>query len=76
MHEILHHAERMMPDAVQQGIYRAWQRALKAATKDATPERTKAMEALNRASSGDKAALTEAKQAFDSGVLSGMTTST
>ena len=70
MHEILHHAERMMPDAVQQGIYRAWQRALKAAMKDATPERTKAMEALNRASSGDKAALTEAKQAFDSGVLS------
>ena len=69
MHEILHHAERMMPDAVQQGIYRAWQRALKAAMKDATPERTKAMEALNRASSGDKAALTEAKQAFDSGVL-------
>lgn len=70
MHEILHHSERMMPDAVQQGIYRAWQRALKAAMKDATPERTKAMEALNRASSGDKAALTEAKQAFDSGVLS------
>lgn len=70
MHEILHHAERMMPDAVQQGIYRAWQRALKAAMKDATPERTKAMEALNRASRGDKAALTEAKQAFDSGVLS------
>ena len=70
MHEILHHAERMMPDAVQQGIYRAWQRALKAAMKDATPERTKAMEALNRASSGDKTALAEAKQAFDSGVLS------
>ncbi len=70
MHEILHHAERMMPDAVQQGIYRDWQRALKAAMKDATPERTKAMEALNRASSGDKAALTEAKRAYDSGVLS------
>lgn len=70
MHEILHHAERMMPEAVQQGIYRAWQRALKDVMKDATPERTKAMEALNRASRGDKAALTEAKQAFDSGVLS------
>lgn len=70
MHEILRHAERMMPDAVQQGIYRAWQRALKAEMETATPERTKAMEALNRASSGDKAALTEAKQAFDSGVLS------
>ena len=70
MHEILHHSERMMPDAVQQGIYRAWERAVKAEMEGASPERTKAMEALNRASSGDKAALTEAKQAFDSGVLS------
>ena len=43
---------------------------LKAAMKDATPERTKAMEALNRASSGDKAH-DRGEQAFDSGVLSG-----
>jgi len=70
MHEILHHSERMMPDAVQQGIYRAWERAVKAEMEGASPERTKAMEALNRASSGDKAALAEAKQAFDDGVLS------
>jgi len=69
MHEILHHAERMMPDAVQQGIYRAWQRALKAAMKDATPERRAAMEALNKVSSNDMTALDLVKRAFKDGVL-------
>lgn len=69
MHEILHHAERMMPEAVQQGIYRAWQRALKAAMEGASPERVKAMEALNRVSSNDMTALDAVERAFKEGVL-------
>ncbi len=69
MHEILHHAERMMPEAVQQGIYRAWQRALKAATEDASPERRAALDALNKVSSNDMTALDSVKRAFKDGVL-------
>ncbi|MEY4377698.1 MAG: Erwinia phage PEp14, partial [Pseudomonadota bacterium] len=69
MHEILHHAERMMPEAVQQGIYRAWQRALKAEMEGATPERRAAMDALNRVSSNDMTALDAVKDAFRKGVL-------
>ncbi len=69
MHEILHHAERMMPEAVQQGIYRAWQRALKVEMEGATPERRAAMEALNRVSSNDMTALDTVERAFKEGVL-------
>lgn len=69
MHEILHHAERMMPEAVQQGIYRAWQRALKVEMEGATPERRAAMEALNRVSSNDMTALDAVERAFKDGVL-------
>lgn len=69
IHEILHHAERMMPEAVQQGIYRAWQRALKAATEDASPERRAALDALNKVSSNDMTALDAVKRAFKDGVL-------
>lgn len=69
VHEILHHAERMMPEAVQQGIYRAWQRALKAATEDASPERRAALDALNKVSSNDMTALDSVKRAFKDGVL-------
>ena len=69
MHEILHHSERMMPDAVQQGIHRAWQRALKAEMEGASPERRAAMEALNKVSSNDMTALDSVKRAFKEGVL-------
>lgn len=69
MHEILHHAERMMPEAVQQGIYRAWQRALKAEMEGASPERRAAMDALNKVSSNDMTALDSVKRAFKDGVL-------
>lgn len=69
MHEILHHAERMMPEAVQQGIYRAWQRALKAEMKGAPPERRAALDALNKVSSNDMTALDSVKRAFKEGVL-------
>ena len=70
MHEILHHSERMMPDAVQQGIHRAWQRALKAEMEGASPERRAAMEALNKVSSNDMTALDSVKRAFKDGSLS------
>lgn len=69
MHEILHHAERMMPEAVQQGIYRAWQRALKAEMEGAPPERRAALDALNKVSSNDMTALDSVKRAFKDGVL-------
>lgn len=69
MHEILHHSERMMPDAVQQGIHRAWQRALKAEMEGASPERRAAMEALNKVSSNDMTALDSVKRAFKEDVL-------
>lgn len=69
MHEILHHSERMMPEAVQQGIHRAWQRALKAEMEGASPERRAAMEALNKVSSNDMTALDSVKRAFKDGVL-------
>lgn len=69
MHEILHHSERMMPDAVQQGIYRAWERAVKAEMEGASPERRAAMEALNKVSSNDMTALDSVDRAFKEGVL-------
>lgn len=69
MHEILHHSERMMPDAVQQGIYRAWERAVKAEMEGASPERRAAMEALNKVSSNDMTALDSVERAFKEGVL-------
>ena len=69
MREILHHSERMMPDAVQQGIYRAWERAVKAEMEGASPERRAAMEALNKVSSNDMTALDSVKRAFKDGVL-------
>ncbi len=69
MHEILHHSERMMPDAVQQGIYRARERAVKAEMEGASPERRAAMEALNKVSSNDMTALDSVERAFKEGVL-------
>lgn len=69
MHEILHHAERMMPAEVQQGIRRAWERALKERMAGASPERQKAFEAMQRAAGGDKEALSATKQAFKDGLL-------
>jgi hypothetical protein len=59
-HEILHHAERMMPPAVQQGIRRAWQRSLKAEianTSPLNPQRAAALrEALDAMGEGDATA--------------------
>ena len=69
IHEILHHAERLMPEPVQQGIRRSWERAVKKLMSEATPERRQAMEAMDKASGGDADALQTVKEAFKSGVL-------
>lgn len=69
IHEILHHAERLMPEQVQQGIRRAWERAVKNLMAEATPERRAAMEAMDKASGGDADALQTVKKAFADGVL-------
>lgn len=69
IHEILHHAERLMPEQVQQGIRRAWERAVKNLMAEATPERRAAMEAMDKASGGDAEALQTVKDAFKNGVL-------
>lgn len=69
IHEILHHSERLMPEPVQQGIRRAWERATKDLMAKATPERRAAMEAMDKASGGDAEALQTVKKAFADGVL-------
>lgn len=69
IHEILHHSERLMPEPVQQGIRRAWERATKDLMAKATPERRQAMEAMDKASGGDADALQTVKKAFADGVL-------
>lgn len=69
IHEILHHAERLMPEPVQQGIRRSWERAVKKIMSEATPERRQAMEAMDKASGGDADALQTVKKAFADGVL-------
>ena len=69
IHEILHHAERLMPEPVQQGIRRSWERAVKKIMSEATPERRQAMEAMDKASGGDADALQTVKDAFKNGVL-------
>ena len=69
IHEILHHSERLMPEPVQQGIRRAWERATKDLMAKATPERRAAMEAMDKASGGDADALQTVKKAFADGVL-------
>jgi len=69
IHEILHHSERLMPEPVQHGIRRAWERATKDLMAKATPERRAAMEAMDKASGGDADALQTVKDAFKNGVL-------
>ena len=58
-----------MPEPVQQGIRRAWERATKDLMAKATPERRAAMEAMDKASGGDADALQTVKKAFADGVL-------
>lgn len=68
VHEILHHAERMMPMDVQDGVLREWKRAWAAAYKNGSPELKKALVDMLKASLGDVSAHQRIKQAFRDGV--------
>ena len=72
-HEILHHAERMMPENVQIGIRREWRRAVEKAIKNTSPleaERRDALQlALRAMGDGDATAVEAMKPYFASGVL-------
>lgn len=69
VHEIMHHTERMMPDAVQRGIVNEWRRAWADAWKHADPARRTALDDMLAASTGDKDAFGRVVQAFKTGVL-------
>jgi hypothetical protein len=56
-----------MPEAAQKGIRRAWERAKAAEMENASPERRAALEALDKASGGDIAALAHLKVAYSEG---------
>ena len=70
VHEILHHSERMMPQAVRDGIQKAYTTALKKAMKNATFEQQQAILKLIYAStSGDAVAMQDVLQSFNDGTL-------
>ena len=69
VHEILHHAERMMPAPMQARIRRDWARALARAVKTATPEQREALALIGPAMAGDSAARRDLMRAFRDGPL-------
>jgi hypothetical protein len=69
MHEVLHHSERMMPEAVQEGIRRAWERARDDAMAKATPEQRTALEDMRKAARGDTEAQTRVRQVVKDEVI-------
>lgn len=69
VHEIMHHTERMMPPAVQQGIVKEWSRALAKAWKAGTPEVRAALNDMMMSSAGDKASYERMMNAFRNGTL-------
>lgn len=68
-HEILHHSERMMPEAVQRGIRREWRRAVEAEMKKAKPAERAALKSILDGITGGRAAFEEMKDAFKNGSL-------
>ena len=71
VHEILHHSERMMPPAVQQGIRRAWERALKGEMAKVPEGQRHHFEDLRKAADGDKEAYNRVKVAITAGQFDG-----
>jgi site-specific DNA-cytosine methylase len=69
VHEILHHAERMMPAAMQGRIRRDWARALARAVKGATDAQRAAMLHIVPAMYGSSVSRNALMQAFRDGVL-------
>lgn len=68
-HEIMHHSERMMPPAVQNGIRREWRRAYEAALAGAEGPQRKALVDVRKALKGDAEARTRVFDAFKNDVL-------
>lgn len=64
VHEILHHTERMMPQEVQDGILREWQRAWDATYKKGDPKLKEAMQNMLKSAFGDTSAEQRVSQAF------------
>ncbi len=69
VHEILHHAERMMPHEMQSAVREAWAKALAKAVKSATPEQKAALENIGLAMAGDTAAYKALTKAIQQGPL-------
>jgi hypothetical protein len=69
VHEILHHAERMMPAPMQGRIRAEWAKALAAGYKNATSEQRQALDHILPAMAGDRSARDALKSAFAKGVL-------
>jgi hypothetical protein len=73
VHEILHHTERMMSEAVQAGIEQAWSRAMwkaiNVAMKKGNTELVAALQNMLLATSGDRTAHRAMIKHFDDGVL-------
>jgi len=70
VHEILHHTERMMPEAVQQGIRKLWSKAFADAVKKATAAQKPVFDAMLEAISGSQTARETVNKAFRDGVMS------
>lgn len=69
VHEILHHAERMMSGEVHKGVIREWQRAWDAAYRKGDAKTKEALVKLLQGGLGNKAAFADAIQAFKDGTL-------
>lgn len=69
VHEIMHHAERMMPEDVQKGIRTEWSKAYAKAVKNATPEQRIAMEQILEAMAGKTQAHDAVVKSFSDGTL-------
>ena len=68
-HETLHHAERMMPADVQDGVIKAWRRAVGDALRKAGDEERKLIGDILQASFGDREAAQRVSAAFSDGKL-------
>ncbi|CAB4154472.1 LT_GEWL domain containing protein [uncultured Caudovirales phage] len=69
VHEILHHAERMMPVEVQAGLMKAWQRAWDASYKAGDDKLKAALDDMLAASLGDTKAHDRTPKSFANGTL-------
>jgi hypothetical protein len=69
VHEVMHHAERMMPPEMQAAIRREWAKALAAAIKAATPNQVQELTKIMAALAGDQRAHQDVVRAIQDGVL-------